>query len=103
KEYVADVSIELTDEGKFLGHVHIGIMMISEMIRNIPEFPEDTASKLLHIIVNHHGAPETGIAKGVRLPEACALNLVNTLDMRVKEFVQVKLEMSDSPESWVYA
>jgi len=103
KEYVAEVSIELTDEGKFLGHVHIGIIMISEMIRNIPQFPEETASKLLHVIVNHHGAPDTGIAKGVRLPEACALNLANTLDMRVKEFVQVKLEMADSPENWVYA
>ncbi len=103
KEYTADVSIEITDDGKFLGHVHMGIIMVSEMIRNIPHFPDETASKLLHTIVNHHGAPDTGLAKGVKLAEACALNLANALDMRTKEFLQIKQEMDGSTDRWVYA
>ena len=46
---------DYTDDGQLLGHIIIGIEMIDDAIREIPEFPKQLASELKHCIVAHHG------------------------------------------------
>ena len=54
---------DYTDDGQLLGHIIIGIEMIDDAIREIPEFPKQLASELKHCIVAHHGELEYGSPK----------------------------------------
>ena len=51
---------DYTDDGQLLGHIMIGTEMISERIRQIPDFPPRLASELKHCILAHHGELESG-------------------------------------------
>jgi len=55
-ENIVVASIEETREGMLLGHVHLGIQIIREKLRDLPDFPKELETKLLHIILSHHGA-----------------------------------------------
>ena len=78
KENIVVGSIEETREGMLLGHVHLGIQIIKEKLRALPDFPKDLETKLFHIILSHHGACE-GIA-GIRPMTAEAITAA-TADM----------------------
>ena len=65
---------DYTDDGQLLGHIMIGTEMISERIRQIPDFPPRLASELKHCILAHHGELEYGSPKKPALLEALALN-----------------------------
>lgn len=54
---------DYTDDGQLLGHIMIGTEMISERIRQIPDFPPRLASELKHCILAHHGELEYGSPK----------------------------------------
>ena len=42
---------DYTDEGQLLGHIVIGAMEVQKHIEAIPDFPERTASELIHCIL----------------------------------------------------
>ena len=71
---------DYTDEGQLLGHIVIGVEMIGDAVRNIPDFPEKLANELKHCIVAHHGELEYGSPKKPALAEAMALNLADNAD-----------------------
>ena len=52
----------------------MGVEMIDDAIRTIPEFPPKLASELKHCILAHHGELEYGSPKKPALAEAFALN-----------------------------
>ena len=52
--------IDYTDEGKLLSHIVIGVGIIDEKIKKIPDFPKRTELLLKHLIVSHHGVKEFG-------------------------------------------
>lgn len=54
---------DYTDDGQLLGHIIIGTEMVSERIREIPDFPGKLASELKHCILAHHGELEYGSPK----------------------------------------
>ena len=63
---------DYTDDGQLLGHIIIGVEMMSDAIRTIPGFPEKLASELVHCIVAHHGELEYGSPKKPALAQALA-------------------------------
>ena len=64
---------DYTDEGQLIGHIVIGVEMIDDAIRSIPDFPVKLAHELKHCIVAHHGELEYGSPKKPALAEAVAL------------------------------
>ena len=48
----------------------IGVEMLDDAIREIPDFPKKLASELKHCIVAHHGELEYGSPKKPALAEA---------------------------------
>ena len=66
---------DYTDEGQLIGHIVIGVEMLSDAIRTIPDFPEVLANEWKHCIIAHHGELEFGSQKNPALAEAMALNL----------------------------
>ena len=80
---------DYTDEGQLLGHIIIGIEMIDDAIREIPEFPKQLASELKHCIVAHHGELEYGSPKKPALAEAMALNLADNADAKMQTLKEI--------------
>lgn len=77
---------DYTDDGQLLGHIVMGVEMIDDAIRTIPEFPPKLASELKHCILAHHGEYEYGSPKKPALIEAAALNLADNADAKLETF-----------------
>ena len=84
KELSAFPENDYTDAGQLLGHIVIGVEMVGEAIRSIPDFPETLALELKHCIVSHHGELEYGSPKKPAMLEAIALNLADMTDARIE-------------------
>lgn len=80
---------DYTDDGQLLGHIVIGVEMISDAVRSIPGFPEQLASELKHCIVAHHGELEYGSPKKPALAEAPALNFADATDAKMQTLTEL--------------
>jgi len=84
RELTYDGPFDYTDTGKLLGHLVIGVMMIQDRIRELPDFPDDLRDVLCHMILSHHGEYEWGSPKLPMTPEAFALHHLDNLDAKVE-------------------
>ncbi len=94
-----------TDEGQLLGHLIIGVEMLTEKINAYQEmtgesFPRDAELRLKHMIVSHHGTYEFGSARLPMTPEAIALHHLDNLDAKVNEFARFIDDDLNSTSSW---
>ncbi len=80
---------DYTDDGQLLGHIVIGVEMVSDAVREIPGFPEKLASELKHCIIAHHGELEYGSPKKPALAEAFALNFADCADARMQTLTEI--------------
>lgn len=80
---------DYTDDGQLLGHIVIGVEMISDAVREIPGFPEKLASQLKHCIIAHHGELEYGSPKKPALAEALALNFADCTDAKMQTLTEI--------------
>ena len=80
---------DYTDDGQLLGHIVIGVEMISDAVRSIPDFPQRLASELKHCIVAHHGELEYGSPKKPALAEALALNFADCTDAKMQTLTEI--------------
>lgn len=88
-----------TDEGQLLGHLVIAVEMLTEKIAQTEQlmgerFPPETALRLKHLILSHHGAYEFGSPKLPMTPEAIAVHYIDNLDAKVHEFSR---DIADDP------
>lgn len=83
KEFRSHTTIEYTDEGRLLGHLVLGVAMADEKIERVKNFPIDTALRLKHLILSHHGQYEFGSPKRPKFLEAFALHLIDDLDAKI--------------------
>ena len=90
---------EYTDDGQMLGHIIIGIEMISKEIDKIPDFPHETASLIKHLIISHHGEYEFGSPKLPATPEAMLLHFADNVDAKLTTFAEV-YEKDSSQGKW---
>ena len=89
---------DYTDAGQLLGHIVIGVEMIDEAIRDIPDFPVVKANELKHCIVAHHGELEFGSPKKPALAEALALNFADLTDAKLETAKEI---FKNSGEGWL--
>ena len=80
---------DYTDEGNLLGHIVMGTEMITNKIREIPNFPPVLAGELKHCILAHHGKLEFGSPKVPALMEAVALNYADDADAKLQMFTEI--------------
>ena len=82
--------IDYTDQGRLLSHIVIGLSMLDEKLRQVPDFPETKAHLLKHMLVSHHGERQFGSPEPPKTIEAVLLNYIDEIDSRVnsiREFV----------------
>ncbi|MBD3285657.1 HD domain-containing protein [candidate division WOR-3 bacterium] len=90
REYQYTRCIDNSDEGKFLGHIAIGIRMVETEIGRIPGFPEPLAWKLIHMILSHHGPREYGSPVPPKFLEAQMLHQIDNLDAKRAIYHEMK-------------
>ncbi len=76
-------SFDYTDEGKLLGHIVIGVQMVEDKIRQIPDFPNELSMLVKHLLLSHHGQYDFGSPKRPKFLEAVILNFVDDLDSKI--------------------
>lgn len=77
-----------SDEGQLLGHLTLGIEMLADKARTVPDltgepFPAELLLRLKHLILSHHGELAYGSPKVPMTPEAVALHAIDLLDSRI--------------------
>lgn len=80
---------DYTDDGQLLGHIIIGVEMISDAVRSIEDFPETLASELKHCVIAHHGELAYGSPKKPALAEALALNFADSADAKMQTLAEI--------------
>jgi len=88
-------SFDYSDSGRLIGHITLGVEMINEKIRSVPDFPQELSIELKHLIISHHGEYQYGSPKRPKTLEALILYYLDDLDAKVEEiqsFVQREQE-----------
>ncbi len=80
---------DYTDDGQLLGHILIGIEMVSEHIKEINGFPPKLSSELKHCIAAHHGELEYGSPKKPAIVEAMVLNFADNADAKIQTMCEI--------------
>ncbi len=93
-------SFDYTDEGKLLGHIIIGVQMIEDRVRNIPEFPGELSMMIKHLLLSHHGQYEYGSPKRPKFLEAVILNFIDDLDSKINGVISHIEKEPDNPGHW---
>ncbi len=73
-----------SNDGQLLGHISIGIRMIGDKLRALPEFPAQLRSLVEHMVLSHHGQLEFGSPKLPVFPEALMLHYLDDLDSKME-------------------
>jgi 3'-5' exoribonuclease len=82
REFTYGAEIGVTDEGRLLGHVELGLRLVEERGRSVG-LDDARRLALAHCVLTHHGAdPAPGRRFGSA--EALALHRLNALDAAVK-------------------
>jgi len=88
-----------TTRGQLLGHITIGLEILSEKIRLIPGFPPELKDKVEHLILAHHGKLEFGSPKEPMFPEALLIHHLDDLDSKLEsmraQFITDKNRVGD--------
>jgi 3'-5' exoribonuclease len=79
REFTLGAEIGLTDEGRLLGHVELGLRILDE---RPPTLDEPRRLALAHCILTHHGDRKPAT------PEALALYRLNAVDAAVKQALE---------------
>ncbi|MBI1346380.1 HD domain-containing protein [bacterium] len=105
RELACESGFVYTDEGQLLGHLVIGVEMLTEKLplaeqRLGQPFPEELKLRLKHLILSHHGTYEFGSPRLPMTPTAIALHLIDNLDAKIYEFTQVIAADPNSGSHW---
>ena len=78
-----DRAFEYTDEGRLIGHISIGVEMLTERAATIPGFPRELLMLLKHMLLSHHGQYEYGSPKRPKTVEATILHYLDDMDSKI--------------------
>ena len=83
REFTFGAEIGLTEEGRLLGHVALGLRLLEERAGRVAALDAARHTALAHCVLTHHG-PEPAPGRRFGSPEALALHRLNALDAAVK-------------------
>ena len=100
-ELVYDTAIGFTDEGRFLGHVMLGVRRIHDaVLRSNSKLAPERLMLLEHAVLSHHGELEWGAPKRPSTMEALLLHHADNLDAKAAGFAALLGGASRADESW---
>lgn len=88
-----------TDEGRLVGHIAIGVVLIDRKIQEILQFPKELEYQLKHLILSHHGKLEHGSPKRPHTIEAELLHQLDHMDSRINS-IQTFMKAENNNSRW---
>jgi 3'-5' exoribonuclease len=83
REFTYGAEIALSDEGRLLGHVELGLELLRGHAAHVPALDRERLLALSHCVLTHHG-PERAPGRRFASAEALALARLNALDAGIK-------------------
>jgi 3'-5' exoribonuclease len=83
EEFTYGAEIGLSDAGRLLGHVELGLRLLDDRAGSAPALDADRRLALSHCVLTHHG-PDAAPTRRFGSPEALALYRLNALDASIK-------------------
>ena len=93
-------SFSYTDKGRLIGHIILGVDIVTDAIKQIPEFPEDLALVVRHLLLSHHGQYEFGSPKRPKIPEALLLSYLDDIDAKIFVCNEIIKKEKNSDSKW---
>lgn len=87
-----------TDQGRLVGHIVTGVLMVEEKAAKIKGFPPEQLDLLKHIILSHHGDVDTNSPRVPMTAEALAVHYLDNMDAKLQGFSRTVAE-DQSPDS----
>jgi len=100
REYACDTSIEITDEGRLIGHVVNGFHMVMQAMAQVTELAPELRLRVAHLIVAHHGSPEMEAPKVPMTVEAVALHYAENLEAQTNRFLAIIARDKGQGKGW---
>lgn len=101
EEYSQELVIDRTTEGRLLGHIVLGLLMVQEYVARLGDFPAKEKQELYHVLISHHGALEWGSPQIPMTLEAIALHYLDNLDAKLNQFSDLMQRRKDPEfEGW---
>lgn len=94
-----------SDEGQLVGHLAIGLELLTEMAAKVPDLtgepvPRELVLRIRHMILSHHGTLEWGSPRLPMTPEAVLLHLIDSVDTRMNQVARELKEDRNNPSAW---
>ncbi len=87
REFTYGAEIGVTDAGRLLGHVELGLALLRDRAAGIGTLDNGRFIALAHCVLTHHG-PDSAPGRRFGSPEALALHRLNALDASVKDALE---------------
>lgn len=94
---------QYTDQGRLVGHIVTGVLMVEEKASQIKDFPQELLDLIKHIILSHHGHHEDTDPNSPRIPltaEALAVHYLDNLDAKLQAFAKAVADDRDPNSNW---
>ena len=99
RELSCVLGFDYTDEGRLLGHIAMGMDMVSQRMNQIHGFPEELAMLVKHLMLSHHGQYEFGSPRRPKTPEAEILYRLDDLDAKING-IQAFMRQGNDGSRW---
>jgi 3'-5' exoribonuclease len=105
RELTCKKAFAYTDEGQLIGHITIGVEMVTEKIPEVANltgepFPPELLLRVKHMILSHHGQLDFGSPVVPMTPEAIFLATLDNLDAKVNTFTRDIREDRNAANAW---
>lgn len=100
-EYTTGPLRDMTDEGRLLGHIQIGLNLLDTYFSKTNGLDKELVMHVKHMIVSHHGELEFGSPKRPKTAEAFALHFADNIDAKLKTVAEtVEGAMNEGEPGW---
>ena len=89
-----------TDAGKLVGHLVMGVELLTAKARELSAFPEETLLLLKHTIVGHHGQIEFGSPVLPQTLEAIMVHFLDNMDSKLAAMQELLEKEQDGNGNW---
>jgi 3'-5' exoribonuclease len=98
--YTYKTLIDFTDQGRLVGHIVIGAQIVTDKIKDLPDFPESLKTELLHLILSHQGKLEQASPVVPMTLEGLILYYADELDSKANAFLRIEKKEKRPGQEW---
>jgi 3'-5' exoribonuclease len=102
QELTYETATSYSREGNLLGHISLGLILVRDASRTIPDFPPELLTRIEHIVLSHHGSMGFGSPVEPMTVEAFILSMADDLDAKVNQVKQAISEETGESEFTAY-